>query len=57
MNDERWRRVEAICHDALERAPNERAAFVREACAGDVALCAEVESLLANASDAPTNRD
>ena len=52
MTDERWRCIEDICHDALERAPADRAAFVREACAGDAALCAEVESLLANQSRA-----
>ncbi len=44
MSDERWQRIEEICQDALERPPNDRAAFVREACAGDVALRAEVES-------------
>ena len=52
MNDERWRRIEEICHDALECAPAERAAFVREACGDDAALCVEVESLLANQSRA-----
>ncbi len=52
MTDERWRRIEEIFHDAAERAPAERAVFVREACAGDVAMCVEVESLLANQSRA-----
>jgi serine/threonine protein kinase/Tol biopolymer transport system component len=52
MSNERWRRIEEICHDALERAPDHRAAFVREACAGDAALRVEVESLLANQSRA-----
>src|SRR5918996_1564443 len=52
MTDERWRRIEEICHDALERSAGERAAFVREACAGDAALHVEVESLLANQSRA-----
>jgi hypothetical protein len=47
MTDDRWRRIEDICHDALERPPDERGAFVREACAGDAALRMEVESLLA----------
>ena len=45
-----WRRVEEIVHAALERAPAERSAFVREACGNDERLRAEVESLLANAS-------
>src|SRR6187549_3803576 len=52
MTDDRWRRIEDICHDALERPPADRAAFVRDACAGDTALRAEVESLLANQSRA-----
>ena len=52
MSDQRWRRIEEICHEALERSPDDRAAFVREACAGDDALRAEVESLLANQSRA-----
>jgi serine/threonine protein kinase len=49
---DRWRRIEDICHDALERLPDERAACVREACAGDESLRIEVESLLANQSRA-----
>ena len=52
MSDQRWRRIEEICHEALERSPDERALFVREACAGDDVLRAEVESLLANQSRA-----
>ncbi len=52
MTDERWRRIEDICHDALGRRPDDRAAFVRDACAGDDVLRAEVESLLANQSRA-----
>jgi serine/threonine-protein kinase len=47
-----WRRLEEIVHAALERSPNERALFVRDACAGDEVLRAEVESLLANQSRA-----
>ena len=52
MSDLRWQRIEEICHDALARLPGDRALFVREACAGDDALRAEVESLLANQSRA-----
>ena len=52
MSEQRWRRIEEICHEALERAPVHREAFVREACAGDAALRGEVESLLANQSRA-----
>ena len=52
MSDLRWQRIEDICHDALARLPGDRVLFVREACAGDDALRAEVESLLANQSRA-----
>ena len=46
MDPERWRRVNALFHAALERASGERQAFVDEACAGDPELRAEVTSLL-----------
>ena len=52
MSGDHWRRIEDICHDALERPADDRAAFVRDACAGDEVLRAEVESLLANHSRA-----
>ena len=52
MNDERWRRVEAICHDALERPGHERAEFIHAACAGDESMRVEVASLLASQSRA-----
>ncbi len=47
MNRDRWERIDALCHAALERAPADRAAFLDEACAGDADLRREVESLLA----------
>src|SRR5216117_926706 len=47
MKPERWREVERIFYSALEHAPNERNAFIAEACAGDPELQREVESLLA----------
>ena len=49
MTIDRWHRVESLCHAALARTPDERAAFLAEACADDTALRAEVESLLAGA--------
>ncbi len=49
MEDERWQRVEALYHEALRQPPERRAAFLHEACAGDVSLRKEVESLLAQA--------
>ena len=46
MTPERWKRIENLLQSALERKPAERAAFLREACAGDEAMHKEVESLL-----------
>jgi len=46
----RWRRVEALYHEALSRPNAEHEAFLREACAGDEALLAEVMSLLRHTS-------
>lgn len=48
MDAERWQRVNALFHAALERAPAERDAFLDEVCAGDPALRAEVTSLVAS---------
>ena len=42
----RWARVQEIFHTALERTSADRDAFLREACGGDRALRAEVDSLL-----------
>ena len=47
MTGPRWQHVKEVFQAALDHEPPERAAFVREACAGDTALQAEVESLLA----------
>jgi hypothetical protein len=47
VSPEQWQQVKAVFHAALERAPEERAAFLAEACGADAALRAEVESLLA----------
>jgi Tol biopolymer transport system component len=44
----RWRRVEELCHAALDLPIAERAAFLTTACAGDDELRFEVESLLAH---------
>ena len=42
----RWQRVKDVVADALERAPARRDAFVRDACAGDESLRAEVDAYL-----------
>src|SRR5262245_59232032 len=47
MKPERWRQVDQVFQEALERAPQERAAFVSEACGSDDSLRREVEALLA----------
>src|SRR5262245_48172544 len=47
MPAERSQQVEQLYHAARERRPDERAAFLEQACAGDDSLRREVESLLA----------
>ena len=46
MAGDRRGRVSDLYHAALERAPETRSEFLRQACQGDEALRAEVESLL-----------
>ena len=48
MTRETWQRVKEILHGALEKPEDERAAFLDEACGGEVELRGEVESLLAS---------
>ncbi len=47
MKPERWHEIVRLYYAALERKPEERAAFVREECRGDESLRQEVESLVA----------
>jgi serine/threonine protein kinase/TolB-like protein/tetratricopeptide (TPR) repeat protein len=47
MKNERWQEVERLYHLAMARDPDERSAFLEEACRGDKELRREVESLLA----------
>jgi serine/threonine-protein kinase len=44
---ERWRRVNELFQQAIDREPGGREAFLTKACAGDPALLDEVRSLLA----------
>jgi serine/threonine protein kinase/Tfp pilus assembly protein PilF len=46
MKAERWKQVNDLFQSAVERAPEERAAFLDEACHGDEGLRHEVGSLL-----------
>jgi dipeptidyl aminopeptidase/acylaminoacyl peptidase len=48
----RWQQIEQLYHAALEREVSQRAAYLREVCAGDDSLRQEVESLLAQQEDA-----
>ena len=53
VTPERYRQVDRLYQRALERAPEQRQAFLAEACDGDEALRREVESLLAAEDKAP----
>src|SRR6185295_16919493 len=46
MKNERWQKIDRLLDGALEREPDERAAFLDEACSGDESLRKEVESLI-----------
>ncbi len=48
MKAERWHEIERLYRGACECRPEERAAFLAEACAGNESLRKEVESLLAS---------
>src|SRR5215471_1576946 len=48
MNAQRWQQVNDLFHSAVERAPEERAAFLDDVCRGDESLHREVTSLLAS---------
>jgi serine/threonine-protein kinase len=47
MQADRWQQIDELFHAASSRAPDERAAFLAEACGADESLRREVESLLA----------
>src|SRR5262245_3868119 len=46
VNPERWQKFKEICGEALELPEAEREAFVKERCAGDAELEAEVLRIL-----------
>jgi hypothetical protein len=52
VTPERWSEVERLYHVASARPAGERAAFLREACAGDEALRRDVAALLAQPASA-----
>jgi eukaryotic-like serine/threonine-protein kinase len=46
MDKQRWQQIETLYYAALERPPDDRAAFLADACADDSGLRREVEELL-----------
>ena len=48
----RWQQVKNLLAQAIDLAPEERARFLDDACAGDRGLRTEIESLLAFSQDA-----
>jgi len=48
MKPERWREIDRVFAEALEREPNSRAAYLDAVCGTDAELRREVESLLAH---------
>lgn len=48
MTSDRYQRIGQLFDEALERAPEERAAFLEQVCGADAGLRAEVENLLAH---------
>lgn len=52
MTDDRWQKLNAIFEAALELEPARRDDYLKEQCAGDETLLAELESLLASHNEA-----
>lgn len=48
MTPDRWQQITSIFQAALDRPPGERAAFVKERCAGDEELRREVQDMLSS---------
>ncbi|PYS69394.1 MAG: hypothetical protein DMF69_17120, partial [Acidobacteria bacterium] len=45
MTPEQWQKIESILQEALDLPPQERRAYVSEACGEDTELMSEVDSL------------
>lgn len=52
MKPERWEQIDQLLQSALARVPQERSAFLAQACGDDELLRSEVESLIASHDDA-----
>jgi serine/threonine-protein kinase len=46
MDSERWQRIQALFHDAVDLPPAEREAFLHARCGGDAALLADVRAAI-----------
>jgi serine/threonine protein kinase/WD40 repeat protein len=55
MTPERWQQVKEILHGAMQRAPEDRSAYLGQACQTDPELRSEVESLLSSGVGASGN--
>lgn len=53
LSPERWRQIETLLDGALDREPDERAAYLDEACGDDPILRHEVQALLDAEKEAP----
>jgi len=51
MTPERWRQIKDVLQEALERAPEQRSAFLEGVCSSDQLLRQEVESLLSSSDE------
>ncbi|HKP86760.1 MAG TPA: protein kinase, partial [Blastocatellia bacterium] len=52
LDSKRWQQIQDVYYAALERAPDERATFLDEACRGDRQLRIEVDSLISSHQEA-----
>jgi len=52
VNSERWQQIKRLYSAALELEADQREAFLKEACAGDMALQSEIRRLLAQQKEA-----
>jgi serine/threonine protein kinase/Tol biopolymer transport system component len=51
MTPERWQQIQDVLEEALQLAPDQRPAFLDQACSSDQSLRQEVETLLGSSSD------
>jgi len=52
MDSDRWKQIDSLLQSVLEHPPEQRDAFLRQACRGDEALEHEVRSLVASQQEA-----